>query len=49
MQLKNPLLISLKMKFGDRMLVVETKLKIMEKQLWVLIVIVLGQIGIQVL
>ena len=37
------------MKFGDRMVVVETKLKMMEKQLWILIIIVLGQIGVQVL
>ena len=36
------------MKFGERMVKVETKLKMVEKQLWLLIAIVLASMGVQV-
>ena len=35
------------MKFGERMIVVETKLKLIEKQMYVVIAIVLAQMGVQ--
>lgn len=37
------------MKFGERMVKVETKLKMIEKQVWFLIAIVLANMGYQVL
>lgn len=36
------------MKFGERMVKVETKVNMIEKQLWVLIVVVLASMGYQV-
>ncbi|KKM18666.1 hypothetical protein LCGC14_1663360 [marine sediment metagenome] len=35
------------MKFGERMVVVETKVKLIEKQMYVVIAIVLAQMGVQ--
>ena len=35
------------MKFGDRMVVVETKLKLIEKQMYFVIAVVLAQMGVQ--
>ena len=35
------------MKFGERMVVVETKLKIIEKQMYFVIAVVLAQMGVQ--
>lgn len=35
------------MKFGERMVKIETKIKMIEKQLWVLIAMVLANMGVQ--
>ncbi len=36
------------MKFGERMVKVETKINMIEKQLWVLIAVVLASMGVQI-